>query len=196
MTKKSEETKSKIRVAATKLFNEKGSTSVNTHDIAHEANLSPGNLYYHYRSKEEIIRGIYEEIPFLSKSAWEEVKDHHSFLSFFKKFMTSIATFEFFFRDFNVLRQNDQILEDQWRKDLANLGDTFKSVAKKWIEDKILKEFESEKEFNFFIKNFFVILFFGQSAFSLSKTESKRMLVSFLIPYHTPKGVKLLTEDY
>ena len=54
-------TTDRIIAAAVTLFNEKGTKAVSTHHIAAAAGISPGNLYYHFRNKGEIIRAIFEE---------------------------------------------------------------------------------------------------------------------------------------
>lgn len=58
MSSKSEATKARILDAARGLFNEHGTASISTNRIAAEAGLSPGNLYYHYADKKEIIRAL------------------------------------------------------------------------------------------------------------------------------------------
>ncbi len=55
-------TKDRILAAAIRLFNEQGTGAVSTNHIAEGAGLSPGNLYYHFHNKEEIIRAIFERL--------------------------------------------------------------------------------------------------------------------------------------
>lgn len=55
---KAEETRERILDAALALFNEQGADKTTTNHIAAAAGLSPGNLYYHYKNKEEIIRSL------------------------------------------------------------------------------------------------------------------------------------------
>ncbi len=52
----------RIIQAALELFNEHGCRSMTTNHIAAHLSISPGNLYYHFRNKEEIIRAIFERI--------------------------------------------------------------------------------------------------------------------------------------
>lgn len=55
-------TREKILDTALTLFNNEGTASVSTNHIAEAAGISPGNLYYHFKNKEEIIRELFERL--------------------------------------------------------------------------------------------------------------------------------------
>jgi AcrR family transcriptional regulator len=54
-------TRDRILATALQLFNAAGTGSVSTNHIADALGISPGNLYYHFRNKEEIIRALFEQ---------------------------------------------------------------------------------------------------------------------------------------
>lgn len=56
------DTKTRILDAALELFNARGSANVTTNHIAEALGMSPGNLYYHYRNKAEIVRALFARI--------------------------------------------------------------------------------------------------------------------------------------
>ncbi|HAT41022.1 MAG TPA: TetR family transcriptional regulator [Rheinheimera sp.] len=54
-------TKDKILQASIELFNSQGERQITTNHIAAHLGISPGNLYYHFRNKEDIVRHIFKE---------------------------------------------------------------------------------------------------------------------------------------
>lgn len=62
MTRISQRKNNRQRIvdSALDLFNSQGSARISTNHIATEAGVSPGNLYYHFRNKGEIIRELYQ----------------------------------------------------------------------------------------------------------------------------------------
>lgn len=43
------------------LLNERGESNVTSVDLAHEMNISPGNLYYHFKGKEAVVEELYAQ---------------------------------------------------------------------------------------------------------------------------------------
>jgi AcrR family transcriptional regulator len=67
---KSQLTRARILDAALALFNERGTAAVSTNHIAAEAGLSPGNLYYHFAGKREIIRALHARYAAAHEGMW------------------------------------------------------------------------------------------------------------------------------
>ncbi|GGJ45589.1 TetR/AcrR family transcriptional regulator [Deinococcus roseus] len=108
----------RILSSARILFNEKGTHSVTTNHIAQHAGLSPGNLYYHFKNKEAIIRALFQEL----QQRWNEIyrlpaeptlQDINEML---QRNYQMLWEYRFFYRETLSLLQQDAELEQQYRK--------------------------------------------------------------------------------
>jgi AcrR family transcriptional regulator len=110
--------RARIIEASLELFNEQGVHAVSTNHIAAHLSISPGNLYYHFANREEIVRAIFPQaadavhgtLPVSRERAVTaaDVGRYH---------LTGIETlwrFRFFFRDLNELFSRDSLLAESF----------------------------------------------------------------------------------
>ena len=62
VVKEAEERRSEILDVAEKLFCTKGYDNTSTNDILNQVGIARGTLYYHFKSKEDILDGMIERL--------------------------------------------------------------------------------------------------------------------------------------
>ncbi|WP_236579208.1 TetR/AcrR family transcriptional regulator [Hydrogenimonas urashimensis] len=107
-----------ILETALKLFNEGDTKRATTNHIAEAADISPGNLYYHFANKEVIIRTLYEKmtqtIGFEEKALPESMCELRSYCTFVADVWWQ---YRFFRREMLFLMQRDAKLAEMVTRD-------------------------------------------------------------------------------
>lgn len=113
-------TKDKIIETARELFNDQGTRHVTTNHIAKELGISPGNLYYHFRDKEDIIRDIFEQLTADGIEKYQAVLQQYppGTLESLEQTFSMIQEFNwryrFFKRELTALIMNDPQLKERF----------------------------------------------------------------------------------
>jgi AcrR family transcriptional regulator len=110
----------RILTTALELFNERGAVAVTTNAIAARLAISPGNLYYHFANKEQIIRELWSQLDPLLNPTLDVPEDGSSIPpeGLARVFMTAIDaiwSYRFFFRDIDELAARDPELAEAYR---------------------------------------------------------------------------------
>lgn len=117
--KASEQTKSNIHQKAVELFNQYGTAAISMSALAESLGMSAGNLQYHYRNKEELIRAILE-VMFKDFDAVYEPIDLDFTLDTLRHILRlnfeNIWKYRFFYREFGALLRNDEGLAKRFRE--------------------------------------------------------------------------------
>jgi len=112
-------TRDKIIQASIALFNEQGERNVTTNHIAAHLGISPGNLYYHFRNKEDIILSIYDEYASnLLLDTFTRINNEVNPLDAIIVYMDSVfqmmIKFRFFYNNLPVLLDKNPSLREKY----------------------------------------------------------------------------------
>jgi AcrR family transcriptional regulator len=118
LAKKPRRTAERILEATLELFNRHGEPNVSTTAISAELGISPGNLYYHYPAKDELINKLfarYEAALAELLQAADGVRNVEDAWLFFHMLFELIWQYRFLYRDLNDLLSNNRRLETQFK---------------------------------------------------------------------------------
>lgn len=113
------------------LFNRFGEPNVSTTLISAELNISPGNLYYHYPAKDELVNSLfvrYETALDELLQAADGVANVEDAWLFFHMLFELIWQYRFLYRDLNDLLSKNRKLETHFQFVLKNKARAVRSV--------------------------------------------------------------------
>lgn len=116
-------TAERILEVTLELFNRFGEPNVSTTLISAELGISPGNLYYHYPAKDELINTLFERYErSLSEllHASDGVHNVEDAWFFLHSLFEIIWDYRFLYRDLNDLLSKNRLLETHFQTVLKN----------------------------------------------------------------------------
>jgi AcrR family transcriptional regulator len=119
-TVRTQRTRRRILDESLRLFNEHGEEGVTTADIAAALGISPGNLYYHYRNKDEIVTQLFGRLeerldiePRVDADAAQAIEDLWLYLHLM---LEAIWDFRFFYRNLHGVARRDRRLAQRFNR--------------------------------------------------------------------------------
>lgn len=199
-------TKDRILLVSLDLFNADGATEVTTNDIAKELKMSPGNLYFHYKNKEQIIREIFKNLIADTQTIWKpqakiaQRKEKIHLVDFLDKNLALYWKYRFFHREMYILRKKDPELSKLWHRHSKKTSLLMIILYKYWVKagymDKIQSRYEMEfvGELLFVASNSFMQFFETTDRGSVPQQKTlekaRRHIMRMLMPYLSEKTKK------
>lgn len=192
-------TKEKIIETSIELFNEKGSLNTSTRHIADKLGISVGNLYYHFKNKEEILIDIfidYVKIVFKEVNSINYEEDEMFLLKdFLLKNLKTDIKYRFLHLELNLLLISFPKFKSIMEEQLKNEIKIIKKLLNHQITYGYIKSM-SENEMNFLVSNSWVIVTHNLSYWNilsndlLSNTKKGSLNIYYFIkPYLTQKSL-------
>ena len=116
------------------LLNERGESIVTSVDLANEMNISPGNLYYHFKGKEQVVEELYAQfharvLVALQEIARQATGDPKETLAGLAVVSDILQQFKFISQDIQGLHERYPSLQSSLRKLLGLLRQTLVALV-------------------------------------------------------------------
>lgn len=129
--KKPRRTAERILEVTLELFNRFGEPNVSTTLISAELNISPGNLYYHYPAKDELINSLFDRYERALREllqASDQVHNVEDAWLLFHMLFELIWQYRFLYRDLNDLLSKNRRLETHFQFVLRDKNQAIQNV--------------------------------------------------------------------
>ena len=130
---RSERTRARILDESLRLFNERGEESVTAGEIALALGISQGNLYYHFRNKDEIVERLLERLeervgiePRIEGSAARILEDLWLYLHLM---LEAIWDYRFVYRNLHGVARRDRRLRERLNRMAARKLDAIERLC-------------------------------------------------------------------
>ena len=197
-TDRARRTRDRVLSAALELFNERGSGAVTTNHVAARAGISPGNLYYWFGDKDEIVRELYAQFVAAYEQLWGVGESDPLDLTpdeVFSRLADGAALsgrYAFLARDLLGLLHADPVLAQEYRAVRERRIAEFTGLAQAWRARGLMRQLDDATVADL-VQALWVIaetwLAFGELAGSYADSEhGTRLLRVVLQPYLIREG--------
>lgn len=199
-------TKDRILETALRLFNESGTAAVSTNHVAGALDISPGNLYYHFKNKDDLVCALFERMSARLDEAWEVDADrlgHTSQLGqVVKNHLGVLNEYRFLARELLGLVASNAVLGEHYRKLVVQRAGELEALFKAMISSGAMRDPGGSKAIKGLAQAFWMVSTFSLAqalATSDSASEAPRraaeLVLRTLAPHLTESGAKGLTAD-
>jgi len=205
LRKEGMKTKEKIVLTSIELFNRSGVVATTTNHIAKEMGISPGNLYFHFANKEEIIRQIFRQMSRETYDLWRTRKGsklQHPLILIEKNFEL-FWRYRFFHREMYYLRRKDSVLSKMWKAHIAKCLKLMTLMYKRWLKAGWMTPISAEDEIYFLVNVLLAtastFLHFFESAErtpARKHVEVGKRYVARLLVHYTQEGMRRDFENF
>lgn len=194
-------TKEKILFKSLQLFNKKGLTDVSIRDIAAEIGISDGNLRYHFRTKDELVEALFDQ---LADDIGQQLMDgansgftiglmkrllHHMMNDFYE--------YRFLMQDLNSILNTHPITKIKFNKITVERFLLVEQMIGGYVQLDYLKPEPYPGHYKKLIENMVILSHFWINGAQLFYKGHKKDIVnhytetifSLMYPYFTPKAL-------
>lgn len=186
------------------LFNNAGVATVSTNHICESLGISPGNLYFHFKNKEAIVRELFTQMCEETYSLWKaELKQEaRPPMAFIDHSLEIFWKYRFFHREMYHLRRKDPVLARKWKTHMNKTVRLLHTAYGHWVKTGVMKKIEDPAEMRM-ISDLVLItsssfLQFFESPEKPATRRSLRMgvdhILRLLLPYHTNEKQPVVVE--
>lgn len=199
-------TRERIVQTSLYLFNQEGESHVTTLDIANEMDISPGNLYYHFRGKEQIIEEIFGRFEhsmtdIYSAPIKKTLKVEDNWFYLFVVF-EEIYNYRFLYYNLTDITQRYDVIGKRFKQLLHLKLQSAKALCRSLVDAGILKATDSQLEV---LANSIVLTITYWMSYNYLQTGNKDselvlhkgvyQVMSLIAPYLTPETQYFFDES-
>jgi len=146
--KRPRRTRERIVETSLVMFNRLGEPNVTTADIADEMGISPGNLYYHFRNKDEIVGELFaaleQRLDALLDPRVSGVVDVEDLWLFLHLLFEAMWEYRFLYRDLDEILSRSRSLSTRFASIMRRGTATVSALCRSMVTDGTMRASERE----------------------------------------------------